>query len=582
MIIVRGLLGAPGAGKGTRRPSSADAPRAPARRDRRPLPGRRPRPRRRSGWRRRRYMDARAARARRRSRSGCSLERLAAAGCRRRGDPRRLSAQRPSRPRRSTSALAERGTACRARPCSSTCPPKSSSSACRAAASATPPGTSTTRRSIRRAVPGVCDLDGSTLIQRADDTPGDDPGPPERHARRPVRGRRPLPRHVGAPDRGWATADPGRRRGAPRRAGLRRPRSGPCRRGLTGDGVPASRSAEIEKMRRAGRIVAEVLALVESELQPGVSTAPPRPPGRGAHPRVPAPSRRSRATSAASTRGPALPGKHLHLASTTRSSTASPATATIREGQIVSRRRRAPSSMAGMATPRGRSIVGEAAGRACATWSTPPGWRMMAGIAAAVPGNHIEDISAAVEDVATRRPATGSSASSSATASAPRCTRSRRSPTTGPAIAGCELEAGLCLAIEPMFTLGGDDVEVLGGRLDRRDRRRLAGGPLRAHHRGHRATVRRSSTSRLNRRLPGQRQFLIRYAFVCRPAGPALVVRKGSTIQPVAKKDAIEVEGTVIEPLPEHHVRGRAGERPPGARPHQRQAPDELHPDPAR
>jgi translation initiation factor IF-1 len=33
------------------------------------------------------------------------------------------------------------------------------------------------------------------------------------------------------------------------------------------------------------------------------------------------------------------------------------------------------------------------------------------------------------------------------------------------------------------------------------------------------------------------------------PCGPALRVRKGST-QPVAKRDAIEVEGTVIEPLP--------------------------------
>ncbi len=30
--------------------------------------------------------------------------------------------------------------------------------------------------------------------------------------------------------------------------------------------------SEIERMRRAGRIVAEVLALVESELKPGVTT----------------------------------------------------------------------------------------------------------------------------------------------------------------------------------------------------------------------------------------------------------------------------------------------------------------------
>jgi|SRR5829696_6483573 len=33
------------------------------------------------------------------------------------------------------------------------------------------------------------------------------------------------------------------------------------------------------------------------------------------------------------------------------------------------------------------------------------------------------------------------------------------------------------------------------------------------------------------------------------PSGPALGVRRGTT-KPVAKRDAIEVEGTVIEPLP--------------------------------
>jgi len=36
--------------------------------------------------------------------------------------------------------------------------------------------------------------------------------------------------------------------------------------------VTVKSPAEIAKMRRAGRIVAEVLALVESELRPGVST----------------------------------------------------------------------------------------------------------------------------------------------------------------------------------------------------------------------------------------------------------------------------------------------------------------------
>jgi translation initiation factor IF-1 len=42
---------------------------------------------------------------------------------------------------------------------------------------------------------------------------------------------------------------------------------------------------------------------------------------------------------------------------------------------------------------------------------------------------------------------------------------------------------------------------------------------------------------------------LIRYAFVCRPSGAGIRARKGRTT-PVGKKDAIEVEGTVIEPLP--------------------------------
>ena len=37
--------------------------------------------------------------------------------------------------------------------------------------------------------------------------------------------------------------------------------------------VTCKSKSEIEKMRRAGRIVAEALALVESELKPGVSTA---------------------------------------------------------------------------------------------------------------------------------------------------------------------------------------------------------------------------------------------------------------------------------------------------------------------
>ena len=45
------------------------------------------------------------------------------------------------------------------------------------------------------------------------------------------------------------------------------------------------------------------------------------------------------------------------------------------------------------------------------------------------------------------------------------------------------------------------------------------------------------------------RPFLIRYPFVCRPARADIPCEKG-TQHRVAKRDAIEVEGTVVEPLP--------------------------------
>ena len=54
-----------------------------------------------------------------------------------------------------------------------------------------------------------------------------------------------------------------------------------------------------------------------------------------------------------------------------------------------------------------------------------------------------------------------SSGRSSATASARRCTRTCRSPTTGPAVAARQLEPGICIAIEPMLALGSADVETL-------------------------------------------------------------------------------------------------------------------------
>jgi methionyl aminopeptidase len=84
---------------------------------------------------------------------------------------------------------------------------------------------------------------------------------------------------------------------------------------------------------------------------------------------------------------------------------------------------------------------------------------MMAGIAAAVPGNHIGDISAAVEDVALAagfgvvRQFVGHGIGTE-------MHEEPQVPNYRLASRGRRLEAGLCLAIEPMFTLGRHEVRV--------------------------------------------------------------------------------------------------------------------------
>ena len=84
---------------------------------------------------------------------------------------------------------------------------------------------------------------------------------------------------------------------------------------------------------------------------------------------------------------------------------------------------------------------------------------MMAGIAAAVPGNHIEDISAAVEAVAARaglgviRQFVGHGIGTE-------MHEEPQVPNFRTGRPGRKLEPGLCLAIEPMFTLGGYDTRI--------------------------------------------------------------------------------------------------------------------------
>src|SRR5438046_5220242 len=146
---------------------------------------------------------------------------------------------------------------------------------------------------------------------------------------------------------------------------------------------------EIDKMRRAGRIVAEVLALVESELKPGVSTGHL---DRLAEKYI----RKAGAV-------PSFKGYHGYPASLCISIDDEvvhgiPGDRTIRDGQVVSidagaiyegwHGDGARTFVIGETKPEVRRLV-----ETCRV-------AMMAGIAAAQPGNRIGDIAAAVEDIA--------------------------------------------------------------------------------------------------------------------------------------------------------------------------------------
>jgi methionyl aminopeptidase len=85
---------------------------------------------------------------------------------------------------------------------------------------------------------------------------------------------------------------------------------------------------------------------------------------------------------------------------------------------------------------------------------------MEAGIAAALPGNRLGDVGAAIEAVARRhgygvvRPFVGHGIGTS-------MHESPNVPNYGRAGTGVRIEPGMCFAIEPMFNLGDDDVVVL-------------------------------------------------------------------------------------------------------------------------
>jgi methionyl aminopeptidase len=208
-------------------------------------------------------------------------------------------------------------------------------------------------------------------------------------------------------------------------------------------------AAEIATMRRAGRVVAEVLALVEEELRPGVSTA-----------RLDALAEEHIRKAGAT---PSFKGYYGYPSSICISVDREvvhgiPGDRVIRDGQVVSID--AGAIVDGYHGDAARTfIVGDAPQPARDLVDTTRR-ALEAGVAAARPGNRIWDVSAAVEDVALAhgygivRPYVGHGIGTA-------MHEEPQVPNYRTKTRGIELAPGICIAIEPMLTLGSADVETL-------------------------------------------------------------------------------------------------------------------------
>jgi len=209
---------------------------------------------------------------------------------------------------------------------------------------------------------------------------------------------------------------------------------------------------QIEKMAVAGRLVADTLDAVGKELRPGITTleldhiAEELIRGRGGIP------------SFIGVPGRLEPFRHtLCISIDDEIVHGVPGPRRVREGQIVSID--AGAIVDGWHGDGARSfIVGDAPQRVHDLVDATER-AMYAGIAAAVPGNYLSDISAAIEDVAREngygviRAFVGHGIGTEMHEE-PQVTNYR----TGSK--GRRIEPGLCLAIEPMFTLGGYNVRI--------------------------------------------------------------------------------------------------------------------------
>ena len=230
-------------------------------------------------------------------------------------------------------------------------------------------------------------------------------------------------------------------------------------------------ASEIERMRRAGRLVAEVLALVETELRPGITAA-----------ELDAIAERHirRSGGTPSFKGyaidpgtPPFPGS-ICVSIDDEVVHGLPDERVLRAGQLVSID--AGAVVEGYHGDAARSFyVGEPPPEIAAFIETTR-MALMAGIAAARPGNRIGDISSAVEDVA-RAAGHGIVRECVGHGIGTAMHEEPQVPNYRSGARGMELKPGICLAIEPMLTLGSAEVWVMpdGWTVTTRD------GSLAAH-----------------------------------------------------------------------------------------------------
>ena len=215
---------------------------------------------------------------------------------------------------------------------------------------------------------------------------------------------------------------------------------------------------EIEAMRRAGRIVAEVLALVESELKPGVSTAHlDQLAERHIREAGATPSFKGYLGGGRYGKGPRAFPASTCISIDDEVVHGIPGERQIRDGQIVSVD--AGAIFDGWHGDGARTfVVGDASPEIAELVATTR-LAMMAGIAAAVPGANLGDVAAAIEDVALPggygivRQFVGHGIGTE-------MHQEPQVPNYRTGVRGMKLQPGICLAIEPMLTLGRHEVEV--------------------------------------------------------------------------------------------------------------------------